>query len=78
MDKKEILDKLQPIFSTIFDGVQISESTTSSDIENWDSLANIKILMMVEKEFNISIDVSLIHHLTSVSQIIDIINKSIK
>lgn len=75
MDKKEILDKLQPIFSTIFDGVQISESTTVADIENWDSLANIKILMMVEKEFNINIDVSLIHHLTSVKQIIEVIEQ---
>ena len=75
MDKKEILDKLQPIFSTIFDGIQISESSTVADIENWDSLANIKILMMVEKEFNINIDVSLIHHLTSVKQIIEVIEQ---
>ena len=75
MDKKEILDKLQPIFSTIFDGIQISESSTVADIENWDSLANIKILMMVEKEFNINIDVSLIHHLRSVKQIIEVIEQ---
>lgn len=75
MDRKEILDKLQSIFSTIFDDVQITESTTVADIENWDSLANIKILMMVEKDFNINIDVSLIHHLTSVKQIIEVIEQ---
>lgn len=75
MDRKEILDKLQPIFSAVFNNVQISEETTVADIENWDSLANIKILMMVEKDFNINIDVSLIHHLTSVKQIIEVIEQ---
>ncbi len=76
MDKTVILSKLQNIFSTIFDDdIKISETTTISDIDNWDSLANIKIFMMVEKEFNINIDVSLIHHITSVSQIIEVIEK---
>ena len=75
MEKTEILTKLQNIFSTIFDNVQISETTTVSDIENWDSLANIKIFMMAEKEFNINIDVSLIHHITSVGQIIEVIQQ---
>lgn len=76
MDKTVILSKLQNIFSTIFDDdIQISEITTISDIDNWDSLANIKIFMMVEKEFNINIDVSLIHHITSVRQIIEVIEK---
>lgn len=75
MDRKEILDKLQPIFSAVFNDIQISEETTVADIENWDSLANIKILMMVEKDFNISIDVSLIHHLASVKQIIEVIEQ---
>lgn len=75
MDKKEILAKLQTIFSSIFDNVLITEETTVADIENWDSLANIKILMMVEKDFNINIDVSLIHHITSVNQIIEVIEQ---
>ena len=56
-DKKIILKKLEYIFQVIFDDEQIKLSleTTSSDIEEWDSLANVRIFLEIEKNYNIKL-----------------------
>ena len=50
-----IHERLQDIFRDVFDddGLTINDSTTSSDIEDWDSLAHIQLITAIEKEFGI-------------------------
>ena len=51
----DIHERLQDIFRDVFDddGLTINDSTTSSDIEDWDSLAHIQLITAIEKEFGI-------------------------
>lgn len=55
MNKEEILHKLNDIFKEILDNnsIEIVEGTSANDIEEWDSLSNIEIIVAVEKHFNL-------------------------
>ena len=48
-----------PIFLKIFPGSKnISMNTTAKDIESWDSLNNIRLLVALEKELSIKYNIS--------------------
>lgn len=55
MEKKDILEKVQTIFRDILDNedIVLSEMTTANDIEEWDSLSHIQLIVAIEKAFGI-------------------------
>jgi len=55
MTQEEILNEVQDIFRDILDNeeIQLSESTTAEDVEEWDSLTHIQLVVAIEKHFNI-------------------------
>ncbi|MDR3218568.1 MAG: acyl carrier protein [Dysgonamonadaceae bacterium] len=55
MEKKEILVALQAIFREVLDdeNIVLSEETVSNDIEGWDSLTHIQIIVAIEQYFKI-------------------------
>ena len=59
MCREEILEDIQDIMQTIFDdeNLHINYETSRADIEEWDSLSHIRIILSVEKRFNIKFDV---------------------
>lgn len=50
-----IYQKLTEIFREVFDdpGIVINADTTADDIEEWDSMSHINLILMVELKFNI-------------------------
>jgi acyl carrier protein len=57
MEKKVLLIKLTTIFRDIMDDEDIilTDSTCADDIDDWDSLTNIQLIVAIEKEFGIKI-----------------------
>jgi len=55
MIQEEILSEVQDIFRDILDNedIQLAESTTADDVEEWDSLTHIQLVVAVEKHFKI-------------------------
>ena len=55
MERKEIFKKLNEIFCDVLDldEVELTESTSADDIEEWDSLSHIQIIVAIEKAFGI-------------------------
>ena len=51
----DILKKLEVIFRDVFDdeGILLTNETTANDIEDWDSLAQINLLVAIKKEFDL-------------------------
>jgi len=49
------LEKLTVVFRDVFDDEElaITPQTTASDIENWDSLMHVTLLVNVEKSFGV-------------------------
>jgi acyl carrier protein len=55
MERIEILKQLNTIFIDILDNekVVITEVTTAGDVEEWDSLSHIQLVVAIEKYFKI-------------------------
>lgn len=58
MSRDEIILKVQDVFRDVFDNeeITVSESTSANDIEEWDSLTNIQLIVSIEHEFGIKFD----------------------
>ena len=53
MERKEIFERLNEIFVDILDleDVALTEHTCSDDIDEWDSLSHIQLIVAIEKAF---------------------------
>lgn len=75
MDKPEIVKKLTAVFDEVFDnhGAAITATTTAHDIEEWDSLTNIELIVAVEKSFGIRFKSADIQNLQNVGDLVNAI-----
>ena len=73
--KKEILEKIQPIFFKVFGNknIKIDYDSSPETIEQWDSLAQINLIVGIEKLMKIKFSVSELANLKSVGEIVDLI-----
>lgn len=69
------MEKVQTIFRDVFDDdtLIITDSTNSSDIEDWDSLEHITLVVSMEKEFSLSFDLKEVNKLANVGEMVDLI-----
>jgi acyl carrier protein len=74
MTRDEIFIIVQDIFRDIFDmdDLEISNSTNSDQIEDWDSLNHINLVSAIEKEFNIRFALGELMSLKDVGAMIDL------
>ena len=74
------IEKLQKIFRDIFDdeNLCITREMSAKDIEDWDSLAQINIVVVCEKSFNTTFTMAEITVLKNVGDMIDLIERKIK
>lgn len=77
MNKELILEKVNQIFRKVFDeeNIVINYSSSAMDIEEWDSLNNIQIIIAVEKEFKIRFQSSEIRGWNNVGEMCNAILK---
>lgn len=73
MERNEILAKLTPIFRTAFndDTIELNEDMTTDDFDNWDSVTQMIIVSMIEKEFDIVFKLREVGMLDSVEAFVD-------
>ena len=77
MTRESIFEQLTEIFRDIFDDEEIvlSDETTADDIEDWDSLEQINLLVAIEKHFNIKFKLDEVSHLANVGDMADLVMK---
>jgi len=75
MEATQILDIVQGIFRDVFDrqDLIIQRETTAQDVEDWDSLAHINLVVAIEKRFNIKFALGELQALKNVGDMIDLI-----
>lgn len=71
----EIIEELQVIFREIFDedDLVISRDTVAEDIEDWDSLTHMQLIIEIEKRYGIKFTTAEIKKAANVGEFIDII-----
>lgn len=78
MTREEIYTRLNQVFQDVFDdeNITVNDKTTANDIEDWDSLEHINLIVAVEQEFKIKFNMGEVAHLNNVGEMVDtIINK---
>ena len=80
MNRTEILEKLNEIFRDAFDdiSIEISESTSAADIENWDSFMQVNIVLACETAFGVKFDLKDVISLRNVSSLADVIERKLR
>ena len=73
------MEKLQDIFREVFDddSIVLKEDTTSSDIEDWDSLAHIQLITEIESVFGIKFTVQEAVSAANVKEFIELIESKL-
>ena len=77
MTESEIstLERLKNVFRDIFDDeeLEINNNTTALDIDGWDSLAHIRLILSIEKAFNIRFSAGEISELKNIKDMVDLV-----
>ena len=79
MTHEEIMEIIRRIFRDVFDdeNLEVNDSTNSSDIEDWDSLEHITLVVSMEKEFNLKFDLKEVNALANVGEMADLIARKL-
>ena len=72
---QDVMNSCNEIFRTVFSDpeLSISAATSASDISDWDSLAQIRLLMAMEQTFEIQFSLDEVEDLQNVSEIVELI-----
>ena len=79
MTGNEILAQMQLIFRDFFDddSLQIVRNTSAKDVEDWDSLAQINLVVAFEKEFHVKFSLQELLTLSNVGDMADLIARKV-
>ncbi len=80
MEEKEIYERLNNVFRDIFDddSIVVKPETTSNDIEDWDSLEHINLIVAVEQEFGMKFNMNEVTSMKNVGEMVKIILDRVK
>ena len=73
MGREEIFERLNDVFREYFDddSITVTDDTTAADIEDWDSLEHINLLVAIEREFDIKFTMGETTGLQNVGEMVD-------
>jgi len=77
---KEVMETLNAIFREVFDDATlvINEHTTANDIEDWDSLEQINLVLACQERFGLTFDMSEVEKMKNVGDIAAMIERKLK
>ena len=75
MLREEVFKRLNQIFQDVFDdeSITVQDATTADDIEDWDSLEHINLVVAIEKEFDIKFNMGDVSKMKNVGEMADLI-----
>lgn len=79
MELSQILEETNEIFIKVLNNpnIKLTTDTTASDIDEWDSLNNIKLIADVEQHFNVKFKLREILKLKNVGELCEGVQKKI-
>lgn len=79
MEKAQIYEKLNDVFRDVFDDEElvIDENTTADDVEDWDSLEHINLMVAVETAFDIKFNMGEVNSFKNVGAMVESIKSKV-
>jgi acyl carrier protein len=80
MERQEIFEKLNEIFIDVLDldECNLTNETSANDIEEWDSLSHIQLIVAIEKSFNLKFTSLEIMKWNNVGEMVNSIEEKLK
>ena len=80
MERSEIFKKVNEIFCDELDNddIVLTDETTADDVEAWDSLSHVQLIVAIEKAFGIKFTSNEILSWNNVGELIDSLEKRLK
>jgi acyl carrier protein len=77
MEQVEIYSQLTRIFQDVFDedSIEVTPELTAQDVEGWDSLTHVRLIMTIQKAFKVRFSTSEIHRLQKVGDLAKLIEE---
>jgi len=75
MDDTQIYARMEQIFEDVFDedSIKVTPELTAKDVDGWDSLNHIRLILTIEKAFKIKFSTSEIGKLENVGDLVTLI-----
>ena len=75
MDEPQIYQRLTEIFRDVFDedSIEVTPKLSADDVDGWDSLTHIRLILTIEKAFKIKFSTSEIGKLEKVGDLVALI-----
>ncbi len=68
----ELQERLTKVFHTVFDNdsIELTPELTADDVDEWDSLSHINLMIAIELEFGIEFEQSEIQNFANVGELL--------
>jgi acyl carrier protein len=75
MDEDQIYTRLTEIFADVFDedSIKLTAKLSAKDVDGWDSLTHIRLILTIEKAFKIKFSTSEVGKLENVGDLVALI-----
>lgn len=75
MNKETVYEMLDEVFQDVFDmdDLHVNDNTTANDIEDWDSLEHINLVLAIERKFKIKFSMDEVLKFNNVGEMVDVI-----
>lgn len=80
MDQEQIFGRLTPIFHEVLDNesIVLSRDLSADEVDEWDSLTHIRLIVAVEQAFQVSFPSMEIADLQNVGDMVDSLQKKLQ
>ena len=71
------LERVQSIMRDVFedDTIILTRETSAEDMEAWDSMNHVRLIVAIEQELGIQLPMELVNELKNVGELVDLIDK---
>lgn len=79
LSEPEIYQELEQLFHHVFDdsAIVLTPELTAKDVDDWDSLSHIRLVLAVEKAFHISFSAAEVGRLKNVAEFVELIRSKV-
>jgi acyl carrier protein len=73
----DVMQRVEEVFQDVFDSDQltIGRETTAADVEGWDSLMHVRLVIAIEKAFQVRFTSSEVAALATVGGLVDLLGR---